>query len=255
VYTYISTLLEVLKAGLPVVVLDRPNPIGGVAVEGPVLDMRFASFVGPAPIAMRYGMTIGELGRWYNAELRLGADLTVVPMRKWGRDQWFDQTGLAWVNPSPNLRSLAAATLYPGTVLFEGTTLSEGRGTDRPFEWIGAPWVDGSAWAARLNAAALPGVRFSPAERTPETSKHAGRVCQGVLIEIVDRQQLRPMDMAVTMLSTVQRDFAAPTFDGLAGTDSVRLALEAGRPPGDIVAAWEPDLARFRASRARYLLY
>jgi uncharacterized protein YbbC (DUF1343 family) len=256
VYTYISTLLEVLKAGLPVVVLDRPNPIGGVAVEGTVLDMRFTSFVGAAPIAMRYGMTIGELGRWFNGELQLGVDLTVVPLRNWSREMWFDQTGLEWVNPSPNLRSLAAATLYPGTVLFEGTTLSEGRGTDRPFEWIGAPWIDGPAWAGRLNnAAAVPGVRFSAAERTPDTSKHAGRACQGVLIEIVDRAQLRPMDMALTLLSTVERDFAAQTFDGLAGTDTVRLALSAHRPPGDISAAWEPDLARFRASRARYMLY
>jgi uncharacterized protein YbbC (DUF1343 family) len=255
VYTYTSTLLEVLRAGLPVIVLDRPNPIGGVDVQGTVLDTRFKSFVGAAPIAMRYGMTVGELGRWFNGELNLGADLTVVSMRDWRRELWFDQTGLRWVNPSPNVRSLAAATLYPGTVLFEGTTLSEGRGTDRPFEWIGAPWVDGAAWAARLAAAAVPGVRFSPAERTPESSKPAGRPCQGVLIEIVDRLQLRPMEMALTMLSTVRRDFAAQTFDGLAGTDSVRLALEAKRPPSDIVAEWEPALERFRASRTRYLLY
>src|SRR6185436_13466549 len=125
VYTYASTLLELLRTGVPVVVLDRPNPIGGVAVEGPVLDPRFVSFVGPAPIALRSGMTIGELARFFVGELGLAADLTVVPLRNWRRDQWFDQTGLEWVNPSPNIRSVAAATVYPGTVLFEGTSLSE----------------------------------------------------------------------------------------------------------------------------------
>jgi uncharacterized protein YbbC (DUF1343 family) len=259
VYTYTSTLLEVLRAGaqhgLPVVVLDRPDPIGGVAVEGTVLDPRFTSFVGPAPIAMRYGMTIGELGQYFNAELSVGADLTVVPLHNWRRADWFDETGLEWVNPSPNLRSLSAATLYPGTVLFEGTTLSEGRGTDRPFEWIGGPAIDGAAWAARLGAAALSGVQFSAARRTPDASKHVGRACQGVLVSIVDRQQVQPLEVAVTMLALVRPEFDAPTFDRLAGTDRLRLALQAGQPPADIVASWQPELDRFRAIRAKYLLY
>jgi len=259
VYTYTATLLEAMRAsaehGVPIVVLDRPNPIGGAAVEGTVLDSRFTSFIGPAPIAMRYGMTIGELGRYYNGELSVGADLTVVPLQNWRREQWFDQTGLAWVNPSPNLQSLAAATVYPGTVLFEGTDLSEGRGTNRPFEWLGAPGLDADAWASRLNAAGLPGVRFSAASRTPNASKHAGAACQGVLIEVTDRTRVQPMAMAVTMLATVARQFEASMFDRLAGTDHLRLALQAGTPPAEIVASWQPDLDAFRARRAKYLLY
>jgi len=228
-----------------------------VDVEGTVLDPRFTSFVGAAPIAMRYGMTIGELAGFFNGELNVGADLTVVALAGWQRAQWFDQTGLPWINPSPNIRSLSAATLYPGTVLFEGTALSEGRGTDRPFEWIGAPGLDAGSWAGSLNALALPGVRFTPASRTPDTSKHAGIECPGVLIQLVDRSVVQPMAMAVGMLSTCPSvvGFAAATFDGLAGTDQLRLALQAGKDPAAIVTAWQPALARFRDVRAKYLLY
>jgi uncharacterized protein YbbC (DUF1343 family) len=264
-YTYTSTLLEAMRAaaahGLPVVVLDRPNPIGGDQVEGNVLDVRFASFVGPAAIAMRYGLTIGELGQLFNAELGVGADLTVVPLQGWQRSVWFDPTGLSWVNPSPNLRSLSAAALYPGTVLFEGSNLSEGRGTDRPFEWIGAPWIDSGAWADALQTMNLPGVRFSPVSKEPESSKFAGQVCQGVSIEIVDRVQLRPMELGVTMLEAARSvaprrvQLTGSTFDRLAGTDRIRTALESGTPAAQIVAAWQPELQRFRALRERYLLY
>ena len=261
VYTYTSTLLEVMRAGaehsVPIVVLDRPDPIGGVEVEGTVLDQRFTSFVGAAPIAMRYGMTIGELGRYFNAELRVGCDLQVVQLRGWQRSMWLDDTGLPWVNPSPNLRSLSAAAVYPGTVLFEGTSLSEGRGTDRPFEWIGAPDLDATEWAARLNSAAMPGVRFSAARRTPDSSKHAGRECQGVSIELTDRNRVQPMALGVTMLGLCPAPlgFSDATFDRLAGTDQVRLALRSGTPPRDIVASWQPALEKFREVRARYLLY
>jgi uncharacterized protein YbbC (DUF1343 family)/CubicO group peptidase (beta-lactamase class C family) len=261
VYTYTSTLLEALRGaaahGIPVVVLDRPDPIGGEAVEGTVLDPRFTSFVGAAPIAMRYGMTIGELGRYFNAELHVDAELNVVPLQGWQRSMWLDDTALRWVNPSPNLRSLSAAAVYPGTVLFEGTTLSEGRGTDRPFEWIGAPGLDAAEWAARLTAAGVPGVRFSAAARTPDTSKHAGRECQGVLLEITDRARVQPMALGVTMLALcpVPVDFNATMFDRLAGTDRVRLALLAGTAPSEIAASWEPELERFREIRSRYLLY
>jgi uncharacterized protein YbbC (DUF1343 family) len=265
-YTYISTLLRVIEAAaarqLPIVILDRPNPIGGAQVEGNVLDARFASFVGPAPIAMRYGMTIGELGQLFNVELGVGADLSVVAMQGWDRAMWFDRTGLEWVNPSPNLRSLNAATLYPGMVLFEGTNLSEGRGTERPFEWIGAPWIDAAAWADELNGRGLPGVRFVAAERTPDASKHAGQVCQGVAIEIVDRDSVRPMALAVSMLVSVRAlfggalQFAPATFDGLAGTDSVRQAIEiVSSTASEIVAGWEVELDHFKSQRQRYLLY
>jgi uncharacterized protein YbbC (DUF1343 family) len=209
---------------------------------------------------MRYGMTIGELGQLFNTELGIGADLTVVPMQGWDRAMWFDQTGLEWVNPSPNLRSLSAATLYPGTVLFEGTNLSEGRGTERPFEWIGAPWIEAAAWADALNSASLSGVRFVPKDATPDSSKFAGQACHGVSIEIVDRQQVRPMALGVAMLIAAREvssnvAFSQSTFDGLAGTDQVRSAIELGQPAEDVINAWEPELTRFRATRERYLLY
>jgi uncharacterized protein YbbC (DUF1343 family) len=265
VYTYPATLLEVMRAAaahrLPVVVLDRPNPIGGEQVEGNVLDARFTSFVGPAPIAMRYGLTIGELAQLFNAELGIGADLSVLPLHGWQRSMWLDQTGVSWVNPSPNLRSLSAATLYPGTVLFEGCNLSEGRGTDRPFEWSGAPWIDGRAWADLLNGQNVPGVHFSPVSQIPDSSKFAGQVCLGVAIEITDREQVQPMALGVTMLSTARQvapgrvQFTPSTFDHLAGTDRIRSALESNTPAVEIIAAWQPELQRFRALRERYLLY
>jgi len=265
VYTYTSTLLETLRAaaehGLEVVVLDRPNPINGTDLDGTVLDPAFVSFVGPAPIPMRYGLTLGELGRYFNAELQVGANLAVVPLHGWRRAQWFDQTGLQWVNPSPNLRSLEAATLYPGTVLFEGTTISEGRGTDRPFEWLGAPWLDGAAWAAAISRAAPPGVRVEPASRQPDSSKFAGQPCQGVLIHITDRQRVRPMQLGVALLAaaralaTERVQLTPSTFDGLAGTDQLRRALEAGQPVAEIVAGWQPAVDAFAARRQRYLLY
>ena len=264
-YTYISTLLEVMHAAaqhqLPLVVLDRPNPIGGDQVEGNVLDPRFVSFVGPAPIAMRYGLTIGELGHLFNGELGVGAELTVVQLQGWQRSMWFDQTELSWVNPSPNLRSLPAAALYPGIVLVEGTNLSEGRGTERPFEWIGAPWLDGQALADALNGAALAGVRFRPSDQTPDSSKFAGQACRGVIIEVVDRFQVRSMELGLRLLAAARAvaggrvQLMANTFDRLAGTDQVRKAIEAARPVEDIVAAWQPELVHFRSVREKYLLY
>jgi uncharacterized protein YbbC (DUF1343 family) len=264
-YTYISTLLEVMRAavahGLGVLVLDRPNPIGGDRCEGNVLDPRFASFVGAAPIAMRYGMTIGELSRLFNAELGVAADLTVVPVQGWTRETWFDRTGLAWVNPSPNIRSVWAAGLYPGTVLVEGTNLSEGRGTDRPFEWVGAPWIDGHAWADVLNASGISGARFTSADKTPDSSKFAGQPCHGVAIEIVDRHALQPMELGLAMITAARSMFEkrlelVPShFDRLAGTDRIRAAIEAGASVADIAAGWQADLQRFRAQRDRYLLY
>jgi uncharacterized protein YbbC (DUF1343 family) len=258
-YTYISTLLEVLRAAaehhVPVIVLDRPNPINGVDIDGPVLDPRFTSFVGAGPIAMRYGLTIGELGRLFNVELRVGADLIVVPVDRWRRTDWYDQTGLAWVNPSPNIRSLGAALVYPGTVLFEATTVSEGRGTEQPFEWIGAPWIDGAAWAERLNRFELPGVRFHARAATPTESKFAGQLCHGVLIEVVDRRVVRPVQIGVAMLLTADQLHYTDAFDRLAGTDQLRHALTSGASLVDITAGWQADLQRFNGVRQRYLLY
>jgi uncharacterized protein YbbC (DUF1343 family) len=261
VFTYASTLLEVMRAGaehgVRVAVLDRPDPINGVAVEGTVLDPRFTSFVGAAPIAMRYGMTLGELGRYFNGELGVGCDFLVVPLAGWQRTEWLDDTGIRWVNPSPNLRSLTAATLYPGMVLVEGTNLSEGRGTERPFEWLGAPWVDSAAWLDRLTRLNPAGVRFEPASRTPTSSKHAGKVCQGLLLTVTDRNALRPVELGVMLLATAGQalTFDNATLDRLAGTDRLRLALQSRTPPQDIAASWQPALEAFRTVRARYLLY
>jgi uncharacterized protein YbbC (DUF1343 family) len=174
---------------------------------------------------------------------------------------WFDQTGLSWVNPSPNLRSLSAATLYPGTVLFEGTNLSEGRGTEHPFEWIGAPWIDGRAWADLLNQRSVPGVHFVAARQTPDSSKFAGQECEGVAISIVDRELIQPMALGVTMLATARQiapsrvQLMSSTFDHLAGTDRIRQALESATPAAEIITAWQPELQRFRSLRERYLAY
>jgi uncharacterized protein YbbC (DUF1343 family) len=206
-------------------------------------------------------MTVGELARWFNTDLGVGADLAVVPIQGWQRSQWLDETGLAWINPSPNLRSLDAAALYPGTVLVEGSSLSEGRGTDTPFEWIGAPWMDAFAWVQALQADATPGVAVQPAERTPVSGKFAGQVCQGVRISIVDRALLRPMELGVRLLAAARAvaparvQFNPGQFDRLAGTDQVRLALEAGQPGASIAAAWQPAIDAFRATRERVLLY
>jgi uncharacterized protein YbbC (DUF1343 family) len=182
-------------------------------------------------------------------------------MAGWHRADWFDQTGLSWVNPSPNLRSISAAALYAGLVLVEGSNLSEGRGTERPFEWVGAPWIDASAWADLLGRLSLPGAQFAAEARMPGSSKFAGQVCQGVAIEIVDRAQLQPMQLGVALLSTARQiapgrlQFADDTFDRLAGTDQLRLALQAGQVAADIAATWQPALDQFRDLRQRYLLY
>jgi uncharacterized protein YbbC (DUF1343 family) len=257
-YTYTSTLLEILRAGaqhgMPVVVLDRPDPVAGDKVDGNVLDPRFVSFVGPAPIAMRYGMTIGELGQFFNAELQVGADLQVVATDGWRRSMWFDDTGLDWVNPSPNLRSLTAVALYTGTVLFEGTNVSVGRGTEQPFEWVGAPWIDADGWLSRLQ---LDGLTFSVEDRTPDSDKFAGEVCHGLAIDVADRTQLRPMALGVAMLCALGKglSFDGATFDGLAGTDQLRKQILAAASPEDIAAGWQQQLAQFESKRSQYLIY
>lgn len=279
-YTYIWTMSDSLEAaalaGIPVVVLDRPNPIGGVAVGGPVLEARFASFVGRYPIALRHGMTAGELARLFNdrfvPEATGGrrARLDVIPMEGWRRSMYFDETGLPWVMPSPNMPTLETALVYPGQGLFEGTNLSEGRGTTRPFELIGAPFVKPLELAARLNALKLPGVRFRAAYFTPTFSKYQGQVVGGVQVHVTDRRQYRPVETALEMLATVRHLYPAqfewrtsgssggrPRYfiDLLAGTDRVRSALDAGESPAAIAAAWQAQLEAFEALRARYLIY
>ena len=264
-WTYVSTMALSMQAaarkGIPFVVLDRPNPIGGDIVEGALLDPAFSSFIGMYPIPARHGMTVGELATLFNRQQGIGADLTVVPAQGWRRGQWFDQTGLPWVNPSPNLRSLAAVTNYPGTVYFEGTNLSEGRGTDRPFEQIGAPWLDAAAVAATMNSMGLPGIAFQtvtvPVADT--AAKFPGQTIPAIRLTVTDRQAYRPVRTALLLIDTIRTqhpgDFAwGPSIDALTGSDRVRLAINAGRL-APLLADWDRAAAQFRVSRAGYLLY
>jgi uncharacterized protein YbbC (DUF1343 family) len=271
-FTYASTLLMTLRAvaaaRLPLVVLDRPNPLGGVAVQGNVLDPAFHSFVGAHPVATRHGLTLGELALMINAEAAIGADLTVVPAVGWQREQWYHETGLPWVPPSLNLPSLAAVTLYPGTCLLEGTNVSEGRGTTQPFEVCGAPWIDPerlrALLAERLPAAVRPrGCRF-----VPVFSKYAGQACGGVALHVFDRAALDPVAVGVQLLCALRDQYPAqfavrppstagerPFLDALAGTAALRRALEAGAGPAGLLDAWAAEAASFAVRRRPYLLY
>jgi uncharacterized protein YbbC (DUF1343 family) len=251
-YTYYSTTLAVLRAasraGLPVVVLDRPDPIGG-AVQGNVLDPAFRSFVGMLALPVRHGLTLGELARLGREELGIPVALTVVPAAGWRRSEALDATGLPFVPPSPNLRTLESLFHYPGTCLFEGTALSVGRGSDAPFEQVGAPWLDSTAVLAAVRAARLPGVRFEGrafTPRAPGDGKFADTLLQGVRLHVTDREAYDPVATAVHLLAAVaarhpgQVGWRPAHFDRLAGTDRLRLDLLAGRPAPEIVAAWVP---------------
>jgi uncharacterized protein YbbC (DUF1343 family) len=264
-YTYVYTMALAMQAaaarGIPFVVLDRPNPIGGVAVEGNALDTAFASFVGMYPIPARHGMTAGELARLFNREFGIGADLTVVPVEGWRRSQWFDETGLPWIPPSPNIPRLEAAIHYPGTVFLEGTNLSEGRGTEYPFEQTGAPWLRAEEVVERISALQLPGVRFEAVRFAvrPDARKFPGQTIPGVRLVLTDRESYRPVESALQLIATIRRlhpeHFAwSPTMDRLAGTDRLRAAIErdALEP---LLHEWERDAERFRGLRGRYLLY
>jgi uncharacterized protein YbbC (DUF1343 family) len=274
IYTYIYTMANCLRAArtheLPIVVCDRPNPIGGVDVEGPMLEPGFESFVGQFPIPMRHGMTIGELAALFNEHFGIGAKLEVVEMPHWSRDNYFDDTKLPWVLPSPNIPTLDSAIVYPGTVLFEGTNVSEGRGTTRPFELVGAPWVDPEPFAARLNARGLEGVYFRPAMFEPTFHKHAKTLCGGCQIHVLDRRTFRPVETGVALVDAFRaanpRAFAwreppyeyehtlAP-IDILYGSSALREGLERGTTAADLAASWMPDVERFLDVREKFLLY
>ena len=262
-YTYATTMAYALEEaashGLPFVVLDRPNPITGLRAEGPVIDGELLSFVGYAPIALRHGMTMGELALYFNAELGIRADLTVIPMQGWRRDQWYDATGLLWVNPSPNMRNLEGALLYPAVGALEYTNISVGRGTDEPFEWLGAPWIDGLALAQQLNEAALPGVRFIPRKRTPSRSVFAGEVCNGVDLVVTDRDAFSAPRTAITLATTLFAlhgdDWDPERLPPLWGRPEVLDQLREGMTPEHIAEAWQDDLDAFLAARSRYLIY
>ncbi|HTE20043.1 MAG TPA: DUF1343 domain-containing protein, partial [Armatimonadota bacterium] len=264
-WTYVSTMALSMQAaarkGIPFVVLDRPNPIGGEIVEGALLDPRFTSFVGMYPIPARHGMTVGELATLFNQEHGIGADLIVARVAGWRRSQWFEDTGLPWVNPSPNLRSPAALKSYPGSVYFEGTNISEGRGTDRPFEQVGAPWLDAPRVAATMNAMGLPGIRFEaitmPVEAT--AGKFPGQTIPSIRFAITDREAYRPVRTALLLIDAIRRqhpaDFAwTRTIDRLTGSDKAKRAIEEGWLPA-LLEEWDREAAAFAESRTRFLLY
>jgi uncharacterized protein YbbC (DUF1343 family) len=274
VYTFVYTMANCLRAAvrhrLPVLVCDRPNPIGGTQVEGPVLDPAFASFVGQFAIPLRHGMTMAELARLFNDEFGIGAEVEIVPLRGWERAAYYDVTGLPWVMPSPNMPSLETAVVYPGMVLFEGTQLSEGRGTTRPFELVGAPWIDGDRFSDAMNARALPGVRFRAAFFEPTFQKHARQTCGGCQLHVTDRQAFQPVRTAVALLDEFRRQDPArfqwrqPPYeyehekmpiDILSGSPALRAQIERDEDPLRIEESWMPGLERFAPVRAEYLLY
>jgi uncharacterized protein YbbC (DUF1343 family)/CubicO group peptidase (beta-lactamase class C family) len=262
-YTYMTTtayvMEEAAKRRISVVVLDRPNPINGFQIEGPTLDKAALSFVGYFPMPIRHGMTLGELARLFNAENKIAVDLTVVPVKNWSRDQWFDATGLPWINPSPNMRNLIQATLYPGIGAIEGTNISVGRGTDTPFEQVGAPWIDGVALADALNARSIPGIRFYPVRFTPASSKYANQECGGVFMVVTDRAALRPVRVGVEIATTLHRlygtKYELEAADKLFGSTEGITRIRSGADPAEIVASWGAGEARWRLLRAKYLLY
>jgi len=274
IYTFIYTMANCLRAarrhGIPVIVCDRPNPIGGVDVEGPMLEAGYESFVGLFPIPMRHGMTIGELARLFNEAFGIGADLRVEKAAGWTRDMYFDGTGLPWVMPSPNMPTLDTAVVYPGAVLFEGTQLSEGRGTTRPFEYLGAPWIDAEHVAEDLNALEFDGVTFRPIVFEPTFQKHARVTCGGCQIHVTDRRTFRPVLAGVAVMGQFHRAnpsrfaWRQPPYeyepekmpiDILAGSPALRRQIEGGVGAREIAASWTEATAAFDTLRQPRLLY
>lgn len=268
-YTYISTLLHAMEVSadhdIDFVVTDRPNPIACTAVEGPILERGFESFVGIHAVPVRYGLTIGELATLLKMERVPACRLNVAWMHGYERGMWYDDTGLQWVPPSPNMPTLTTATLYPGLCLFEGTNMSEGRGTTKPFEYIGAPWCNGEKWAETLNALSLPGVLFRPTVFTPapvaETTKYAKQPCGGVAIHITDRERFLPVEMVIHMLSTLITEysdhfaFRPEHFDRLAGNNWLRDALLDREPLDKILARWTDELQIWHEKAKQYHAY
>jgi uncharacterized protein YbbC (DUF1343 family) len=274
VYTFISTMALAMEAarecGKRFVVLDRPNPINGVQIEGDILQSEFASFVGMFPIPMRHGMTVGELALMFNREFGINCELEIVKMEGWRRSMWFEETGLPWVMPSPNMPMVHTAVVYPGSVMFEGTMVSEGRGTTRPFEIIGAPYIEPQVLIGELGKNRLPGVVFRPVHFEPTFHKFANQLCGGVQIHVTDRDSFKPVITGITIISTIRRlypsDFAWKQppyeyvydklpFDVISGSSGLRKQIEAGTPAGEIEEIWREGLNQFLKQRRTYLLY
>ena len=270
-YTFLATTLYVMRAAseasIAVIVLDRPAPINGNRVEGPMLDPEFASFVGPFPLPVRYGMTPGEVALLANNK-DIGCELQVVAMRGWTRAMWLDETGLPFIPSSPNLPTLDAITLYPGTCLVEGSNLSEGRGTTRPFEYIGAPWIEAESLASHLNEMSMPGLRFRPVYFVPTFGKYQSELCAGFHIYVTDRNVFQPVSAMLQLLQNLKRrypddfawrqpwaDGAHPPIDLLWGSAALRHHIDADEPVEALIESWQPGLRDFEQLRAEFLLY
>lgn len=269
-YTMANCMIAAAKYGKRVVVCDRPNPINGIDVEGNVTEKAFTSFVGQFELPTRPGMTIGEMAMLFNEHFGIGCDLEVVKMTGWGREMWHEDTGLPWTLPSPNIPTIDTCAVFPATVHFEGTELSEGRGTTKPFELNGAPFIDAYAWAAELRKFDFPGAAFREAYFQPTFSEFAGETCAGVQLHVTDRAVFTPVIVGIAMVKTVydmypdhfqwrqneyEYEFGRNAFDIVAGTDQIRKAFEAGVELKEIEAAWAPRLAEFKVIRERFLLY
>jgi uncharacterized protein YbbC (DUF1343 family) len=274
IYTYIYTMANCLTAarrhGVKVIVCDRPNPIGGISIEGPMLEPGFESFVGLYPIPMRHGMTIGELARLFNEHFGIGADLEVAAMHGWRREMYQDETEAPWVLPSPNIPTLDSAIVYPGTVLLEGTSVSEGRGTTRPFEIVGAPGIVSERFVDALNRRNFPGTHLRPVVFEPTFHKHAHQTCGGCQIHVVDRRMFRPVLVGVALVAAFRAadperfrwrdppyeyEHEKLPFDILAGTSELRAQIESGVTAEDIAHSWDPVVEAFNEVRKRFLLY
>lgn len=273
-YTFIYTLSYIMEAckeaNLEVVVLDRPNPIGGIEVEGPILEKGYESFVGRYPIAIRHGMTVGELAFYFHQEMGLNCQLEVVKMEEWRRGDFFEDTGLPWVLPSPNMPTVDTAMVYPGMCLVEGTNVSEGRGTTRPFEIFGAPWINPDTFCRRMHDFGLPGVRFRPHFYQPTFNKYTDTLCGGAQMHVTDRLNFRPVKTTLCVLSVLLAEYPDhfrwkdPPYefvtdrlpiDILWGNSWIRKDLESGISPDEIEQKWQGSLEQFRQKREHYLLY
>lgn len=274
IYTFVYTIANCMRAarrlGKRVIVCDRPNPIGGAAIEGNILETGFESFVGQFPLPTRHGMTAGELCRMFNEHWGIGCDLEIVEMEGWSRELWFDETDVSWVLPSPNMPTLDSATVFPGTVHLEGTKVSEGRGTTRPFELIGAPYVEPGEYARRLKSIGLPGVSFRPTNFLPTFQKHAGATCGGVQIHVLDRMEFKPVITGVAIVKTLfelygedfrwkeppyEYVFDRNPFDVISGSESLRRAIERGDTLDGIEQSWRDGIETFKEASRKFLLY